>query len=242
MSALSETDGELSVVNTRFMLKVFYIFGALAVISIGISIAGKLFGASIAMGGNSDDPTTREIVIGNNVINTPANEIRFDRQRMSGIASRLDLYWRWPALEGYSREASAAFDNSDSSRSILFVSFEPKIMSRDMSGRFEPIYKALIVRPGVPGPAATRVYGFDPKSGYLNESLVVAPSADGAAPYVARCLTGPAADESLAPCERDIQIGDDLSLIYRFPKSLLADWKQLDQAVRVKAERMLLKR
>ena len=39
----------------------------------------------------------------------------------------------------------------------------------------------------------------------------------GEDPFVARCLTGASAAESLAPCERDIQLGDDLSLTYRFP-------------------------
>ena len=37
---------------------------------------------------------------------------------------------------------------------------------------------------------------------------------------MARCLSGPSAEESLAPCERDIHVGDDLSLSYRFPTEL----------------------
>lgn len=240
--AAAEAQTELSVVNARFMRRVFYIFGVLAALSAAISIAGKFYGASISMGGNTDVRTAREIVIGNNVIRVPENEIRFDRQRVDGVTGRLDLYWRWPQLDGYSREASAAFNNSDNSKSILFVSFEPKIMSRDMSGRFEPIYKSLVVEPPAPGPAGTRLYAFSENSGYLNETLVVGPEAAGRAPYVARCLSGSAAEEALAPCERDIEVGDDLSLIYRFPKSLLADWSALDAAVRRKAGAMLLKR
>ena len=53
----------------------------------------------------------------------------------------------------------------------------------------------------------------------------------GKDPFVARCLSGPSAEESLAPCERDIHVGDDLSLSYRFPIELLADWQALDKAV-----------
>ena len=45
--------------------------------------------------------------------------------------------------------------------------------------------------------------------------------------------------QSLAPCERDIQVGDDLSLTYRFPQELLADWQALDAAVTAKAARFL---
>ena len=41
------------------------------------------------------------------------------------------------------------------------------MMSRDMSGRFAPIYSSLIVKPGKPGPGGIDVYAFIEKSGYL---------------------------------------------------------------------------
>jgi hypothetical protein len=72
----------------------------------------------------------------------------------------------------------------------------------------------------------------------MNEILVVAERL-GEDPYVARCLDEAAASGSLAPCERDVQIGDDLSLVYRFPRELLADWKTLDAAVVGKINSML---
>lgn len=240
MQAVSQAqeDLEFTVVRSGFMLKVFYVFAALAVLSAGISLAGQWFGASIAMAGHTDDRTTREIVIGDNVILAPANTIRFERQRVNGVAPRLDLYFRWPQMDGYSRAARGAFNHAEGSRTILFVSLEPRMMSRDMSGRFEPIYKALIAEPPTVGPAGISLYRFSEKSGYLNEELAVAPR-DGADPYVARCLTGASAEESLAPCERDVDIGDDLSLSYRFPRELLGEWERLDAAVVARAAAML---
>lgn len=229
---------ELNVVNSAFMLKVFYAFMALALLSIAVSVTGKWLGASIVMAGHTDDTSTREIVIGNNVIVAPANAIRFERQRTNGIVARLDLYFRWPQMDGYSRAASADFNHAGNTRNILFLSLEPQIMSRDMSGRFEPIYRSLIIDPATAGPNGIRFYGFSPKSGYLNETLAVA-ARSGDEPYVARCLSGDAADESLAACQRDIQLGDGLSLSYRFPKELLADWKALDAAVVARANAML---
>lgn len=230
---------QLNVVNSSFMLKVFYVFAGLAALSGGLSFAGKWLGASIAMAGHTDDSSMREIVIGNNVIAAPANAIRFERQRTNGVASRLDLYFRYPQMEGYSREAAADFNHAGDAKSIVFVSFESRMMSRDMSGRFEPIYKSLIVEPPTKGPAGLSAYGFDQKSGYLNESLLVGARPGEATPYVARCLTGAGAEESLAPCERDIQLGDELSMTYRFPKELLPDWQRLDAAILAKAGQML---
>jgi hypothetical protein len=225
-------------ISPSFVLKVFYVFAALAFCSLGISVGGKWLGRSIALAGHTDDTSPRAVVIGNNLISAPANTIRFDRQRRNGAAERLDLYLRWPELDGYSNAARDDFNHARGARNILFLSFEERIMSRDMSGRLEPIYASMLVQPGTKGPGGTTLYAFDAKSGYLNEVLAVAALPDGQA-FVARCLVGESAAESLAPCERDIHVGDNLSLSYRFPRELLGDWRTLDTAIRAKAASML---
>lgn len=228
---------EFEVVDSTLMKRVFYVFAALALLSVAISLGGKWLGRSIAMAGYTDDTTVRQVVMSNNVISVPANFIRFDQARRDGNASRLDLYLRYPEMDGYSTAARGDF-NHTTTRKIIFLSFEPRMMSRDMSGRFAPIYSALIVKPGTPGPGGTTLYGFTEKSGYLNEVLAVA-DRPGKDPFVARCLSGPSAEESLAPCERDIQVGDDLSLTYRFPRELLGNWQVLDAAIATKVAGIL---
>jgi hypothetical protein len=145
---------------------------------------------------------------------------------------------RWPDMEGYSTAARDDFNNVGGTRRILFVSIEEQTMSRDMSGRYVPIYSSLIAQPGKPGPAGTVIYDFIEKSGYLNEALAVAVR-PGMDPFVARCLTGANAAESLAPCERDIHIGTHLSLTYRFPRELLGEWPALESAMVAKAAKIL---
>ncbi|MBX3579848.1 MAG: hypothetical protein KF723_21815 [Rhizobiaceae bacterium] len=224
--------------DSAFMLKVFYVFAALALLSVAISLGGKWLGRSIIMAGHSDDTTAYEVVIGNNVVVAPGNEIRFERGRRTGVARRLDLYFRWPDLAGYSAAAHDDFNHAGGSKRIVFAAIEEAMMSRDMSGRFQPIYRDLILTPGSEGPGGTRLFAFDPKSGYMNELLVVAPRA-GKEPFVARCLTGPSAAQSLAPCERDVHLGDGLSVTYRFPGELLGEWKDLDARVVGKVAAML---
>ncbi|TIU83509.1 MAG: hypothetical protein E5W06_19150, partial [Mesorhizobium sp.] len=138
---------EFEVVDSTLMKRVFYVFAALALLSVAISLGGKWLGRSIAMAGYTDDTTVRQVVMGNNVISVPANFIRFDQARRDGNASRLDLYLRYPEMDGYSTAARGDF-NHTTTRKIIFLSFEPRMMSRDMSGRFAPIYSALIVKPG----------------------------------------------------------------------------------------------
>jgi hypothetical protein len=229
---------EIRTVDSSLMFKVFCAFALLALLSAAISVGGKWFGRSMAMAGHTDDTTLLEIVIGNDVIAVPANAIRFERARRDGIASRLDLYLRWPDMSGYSTAARDDFNHAGGSRRIIFLSFEERMMSRDMSGRFAPIYSSMIVKPGVSAPGGVVLYEFNGKSGYLNEVLAVA-ERPGDTPFVARCLSGPSADESLAPCERDVQVGENLSLAYRFPKELLAEWRALDAAVLAETSRIL---
>ena len=235
----SRANPEVAPLDSAFMWRVFCVFGALALLSVLISVGGKWLGRSIALGGHTEDTTVRDIVIGNNLIAVPANAIRFERDRHDGVADRLDLYLHWPDMHGYSAALRNDFNNIGGARRIIFLSIEQQMMSRDMSGRFEPIYRQLIVPQGRPGPAGIGFFDFSEKSGYLNEMLAVAsrPSGD---PFVARCLTGPSAEESLAPCERDLLVGDQLSLTYRFPAELLGEWQALDQAV-AQAARGLIK-
>ncbi len=238
MSKSATETPEFTVVDSGVMVKVFYALAVVALLSAGISAAGKWLGHSIAMGGYSDDTKVRGIIIGNNVLAVPANFIRFDKARRDGSTDRLDVYLRYPKMDGYSAAARDDFNNASGRRTILFLTFEEQAMSRDMSGRYAPIYSSLIARPGVPGPAGTMIYDFSEKSGYLNEKLVVA-ERPGQEPFVARCLAGPSADQSLAPCERDVLVGDRLSLTYRFPKEFLAQWPALDAAVLAFASRTL---
>ena len=111
-------------------------------------------------------------------------------------------------------------------------------MSRDMSGRFEPIYSTIIAKPGVPGPAGVVIYEFAKQSGYDDETLVVG-ERPGKEPFVARCLRGAGAADSLAPCQRDVAFGDGLSLSYRFPEELLPQWREMDAALLARMSSML---
>src|SRR5690606_17144412 len=126
------------------------------------------------------------------------------------------------------------FNHAHGSRNILFLSFEPRMMSRDMSGRLEPIYAAMIEADGRPGPAGLTVHSFPERSGHAGEVLVVGDRGAGA-PFVMRCLSGEAARESLAPCERDIHVGRDLTLTYRMPAGLAGSWREVEAAIRAAA-------
>ena len=235
MSNANTADGGgVRAVDPRFLMRLFYAFAALAVLSVVISVAGKFYGRSIAMAGHTDDATIREVVIGNDVLAVPSNAIRFETARRDGIAERLDLYLHWPDMLGYTAATADDFNRATGDGAILFLRFEPRTMSRDMSGRLEPIYTRMIEHPGKLTDGGVVLYDFTQKSGYVDEVLAVAGYKEKS-PFVARCLTGATAAQSFAPCERDLHVGEGLSLTYRFPASLLSGWRSLDAAVLARA-------
>jgi hypothetical protein len=230
---------QIPAIRTGFMMKVLYAFLALALLSVAISFAGKRIGRDIALAGHSEDPAPRTLLIARESLSVPANLIRFQDQRRDGPTGRVDLYMRWPELDGYTAAARDAFNHAGGSREIVFVTIEPRVMSRHMDGRFEPIYSGLLEPGSRPGPGGLSVRHFRAGTGYVDEVLVT--GGDGQEPeFVARCLAGDAAADSLAPCERDVHFGRHLSFSYRFPANLAGEWRDLDAAVRARIESMLL--
>lgn len=236
MEAADSSD--IQPVGNRFVIRVFVVFATLAFISLLLSLTGKYLGHTIQMAGHSGDTTVHQVHIGNNTLAVPANMIRFDRQRGDGVLPKIDLYLRWPDLSGYSDQTRDDFNHVGGTKKILFLSFQERSMSRDMSGRLKPIYQSLVAEPGMAGPAGLTVYRFKPISGYADEVLMVGQREEGL-PFVARCLNEHAEKQVMADCERDIHIGDELSLMYRFPIELLGDWRGLDAAVQSMAKQFL---
>lgn len=229
------------VIETSYGRKVLAALALLAVGTAAISFGGKQLGHTLALAGRSEETRIHRVTIGDEVVVAPANMIRQQRARRDGMATRLDLYLRWPEMDGYSESSHRAFDNLDPDRSLIFMTLEPRTMSRDMSGRLEPVYRMLVEPHGSEGPSNTMLYRFEKDSGYGDEELVVG-QRTSMEPFVARCIIEVGgATEALTPCERDVSIGTGLSLSYRFSRSLLADWQKMDAAVISAASAMVRK-
>ena len=215
----------------------------IGVLSIAISLSGRIYGGQVMLGGNSVSTQTHEIVIANAVLNVPENYIRHSEQRSQGVKADLDLYAVMPSFEGYSAKNRALFNNEQKSPSqLLFITIEPQQMSRDMSGRFDPIYRQLID----PTPENTATSGLESytfkkdRAIFANERLFVGERVNDQQ-FVARCITGPDGDQAIAPCERDVFLANDLSVKYRFPFWLLKDYRTLDAQVINLVEKMIVK-
>jgi hypothetical protein len=227
--AIGESDDtELPLLSNGFLLKLTAFIGLLAALTAAVTIAGKYYGDQIAMDGRTASREVFHILVGQDVLSLPANTIRFESQRRTGQAETVSVYLSWPELDGYTSQADGRFSDPSGSQHLIFIELSQSVMSRDMSGRLEPIYKRLFRGEPEKGPAGLIVHHLDAKSGFGSEVILTGMTSTGGL-YVVRCLMPktPAA-ATTADCQRDIHVGRDLTLLYRFSSTLLPQWEALD--------------
>ncbi|KAB1086839.1 hypothetical protein F4V91_10620 [Neorhizobium galegae] len=232
---------EAPLLSDRFVYRLAAVIAVLALLTAAISVGGHWFGQRIALAGHTDSREEFPIQIGQDKLKLPANTIRFRDQRQAGVTERVDLYLTWPELEGYSAGLRSRFDDVAQSSSLIFLQLSQSTMSRDMSGRLEPIYSKLF--DGAPQQAAfgLTLHRLRADSGYGSE-VVLTGQVGGAPDYVVRCVLPTPGDKATSgDCQRDIHIGQDLTLLYRFSSVLLRDWQHIDAAVRLFVENRLVK-
>lgn len=210
----------------------------LVVISLGLFGSAKYFGDSLSRAGHSNSTEALEVVIANNVLNINENAIRFPNQRKSGVHNRIELYLHWPTMSGYRDELSDVFNNSGNMEELVFVSIEPRTMSFDMSGRLEPIYSLYFNGLAVHERSGLVRQPLSEAGGFLDEDLYYEP--DSPYPYTVRCVRD-FSEIGTPMCMRDIHIGKDLMVTYRYNKRFLNEWSQLDEAVRSYTQSLLSK-
>ncbi|GAB4357057.1 MAG: hypothetical protein Kow0026_17170 [Oricola sp.] len=213
--------------------RLFVVFAILAVLSLAIMVAGKLYGRALVRAGHTSSTQPVEIVIGNDTLSIPANMIRKAEQRHAGRANRVDLYIYWPAISGFRDDLAWEFNNIDpATNSIIFVSVMPRATTRDMAGRFDPVYREVMTGGPLAAGPGLLAHRLSAEHGYIGERLVYsAPDTRTGQRFVARCQDADAANVILAPCETDIHFGETLTAEIRFPARLLKDWHGLQAAL-----------
>lgn len=230
--AIAPPQEDLPLISDRFLLRLTLAAILLVLITLAISIGGGWLGQRMALGGHSESDTALAITIGEDTLQIPENTIRFAEQRHSGSADRIDLYLTWPGLMGYNQDNRDSFDNAERPDMLLFLQISQSTMSKDMSGRLQPIYTQLFDGPAESFGHGLTLHHLKNTSGYGAEVVLTAEH-PGQSPFAVRCLLPSAGERATSgDCQRDIHVGRDLTVLYRFSSSLLKDWHHIDAAVR----------
>ena len=212
--------------------KIVFTALAFAAITAGIAAAGKVYGHRLAAGDYSTSNEERQLTIGQDHLTIPENAIRFPEQRINGAVDQVNLALQWPEMKGYTADAASRFFDIANASSLVFVQMSQSTMTRDMSGRVQPIYQRLFADSSRPGPGGLVIHDFRAGSGYGDEVMLTDPNG-GDTPFAVRCILPASPSQATgADCQRDIFAGNDLSIEYRFSANLLPNWKSLDEAVR----------
>ncbi|MEB2843517.1 hypothetical protein GAO09_00900 [Rhizobiales bacterium RZME27] len=234
-----QDDYQEPLISNRMAFGLMAGLGLMVAATFAISLGGQWIGPRLALGSHTDSREEVSVRIGQDELRLPVNTIRFGEQRRSGDSDRIDLYLTWPEMQGYSVSLKNRFDGSHNTDGLIFLQLSQSTMSRDMSGRVEPIYSRLFDGDPLPGPYGLTAHHLRADSGYGQEVILTAPMADGGS-YAVRCLmpsqstaasSRSAAAANSASCQRDIRAGQDLTVLYRFSPSLLRDWQRIDAAI-----------
>jgi hypothetical protein len=151
--------------------------------------------------------------------------LRFADQRRGGAVDHADLVMHWPTLEGYSEALAADFMDGSPAAPIVYATLARRETALDAGERLEALYSRFFIGEPLPAPAGLTARRLDPDSGFGGEIVYYGPPEGGR--FVARCLPQ-STPEVPATCLRDIPVGRTLSLLYRFNRDLVADWRALD--------------
>ena len=228
----ASTREKMPLLSDRFLKRVSIWVSVLALTTLAINIAGQRYSQTITKGSHTAQTTPVDVFVGPDHLQLPINAIRFPEQRVTGEAESVNLYLTWPALEGYSDDNQALFNNIAGNNALIFVQISQATMTLDMSGRLGPIYSRLFDGSAEPGPQGLAMHRFKESSGYGNEVMLTGNGDDGAR-FAIRCLL-PDVDrqQNGADCQRDISAGTDLSVLYRYSSSMLKDWRSIDAALK----------
>ncbi|MDA4848193.1 hypothetical protein [Hoeflea poritis] len=223
-------DDPKPLISPRLIRKIMIFVAIAGLATLALSIAGRWVGERIVMGGHSTDDTPVLLNVGENALALPANMLRFENQRKNGRYERIDAYFTWPGMEGYSRTNHRSFNQIENADQLVFLTLSGQTMPLDMSARLQPVYGRLTKKRAPMAETGLTVLEFDADSRYAGELLFVGERADQL-PFVVRCLKGDNLPAGSRSCMRDVNIAPGLTMTYRFSRDLLPEWRKLDRAI-----------
>lgn len=231
-----ESEQKQEKIRPSVLKKLFLVALTLLIAALGMFASAHFFGDNLSRAGHSSSTHNLEVIVGDEYLTVPANKVRFFSQRNSGAHEKLDLYLHWPSLSGFTDELSVHFNDASDNSNLIFISIEPRNMSHDMSGRVAPIYAQFFEGKSVASHSGLVKQALSANGGFIDEDLYYAASSPY--PFATRCVRESASTTPF--CIRDIHIGRNLMLTYRFHQKHLPSWIELEQSVRALTNSMIV--
>lgn len=177
--------------------------------------------------GGTAGPERLPVSVGNTLFNVPTSAIRRKVQRHSGPQERVDLSFVFPSLEAPEAPKHISADMVEDTaqqpidRIFLSISAHHDSLAPDM--RVRTIYPRYLDQTSTPIDDGLTMRAFRDGSPYANEDLFSA----GSPALAARC-TRDGLTPGMCLAERRI---DGADLTFRFPRTWLAQWRDVTNAM-----------
>jgi hypothetical protein len=174
----------------------------------------------------SSSPARLPVSIGATLFNVPTTAVRMKIQRHSGPQERIDLSFTFPSLEAPDAPKHVSADTVEETaqpidRIFLSISAHHDTLAPD--ARVRTIYPRYLEQASIPGQDGLTMRAFRDGTPYSNEDLFLANTPG----LSARCSRD-AATPGMCLSERRI---DGADLTFRFPRSWLAQWRDVANAM-----------
>jgi hypothetical protein len=174
----------------------------------------------------SSEPSRLPVSVGGTLFNVPAASIRMKIQRHSGPQERIDLNFTYPTLDPPDAPKRISEDAIEATlppidRLFLSIAAHHDTMAPDI--RMHTIYPRYLEQESTPGADGLTMRAFREQTPYAGEDLFFANS-----PALSARCTRDATTPGMCLSERRI---DGADLIFRFPRSWLAQWRNVADAM-----------
>ncbi|MEO1311351.1 MAG: hypothetical protein AAFV51_10345 [Pseudomonadota bacterium] len=182
----------------------------------------------------SDDRAA--IAVGDAVFSVPANHTVFPRARRSGRRPSVALYALWPTMSPYSPARRSEFVENDSRSRRIDIQIDGSQQTFDEQARLDRLYMPLTLpNSATRTPSGLIRYGFverrpdTPTNGYRDSELFIGDLDDGQRVVL---LCGIEMEINRSPdCRREYEFAG-VSVVYRFKRPYLPEWRAIDARVR----------
>lgn len=171
------------------------------------------------------------LVIGGAKFVIPENFTQFPRARRGGARENVALYAMLPNLEPFTVSNETKFESNEANSPIIHFQLESVRSPFDEEQRIDRVYLPSVL--DISGERA--LYGlthfqFLDGSGYQDQDLYIGTDNQGRR----AALTCGKEHQEILPssCRRYTELTDSVMLSYRFKRSRLRDWKEIDASVR----------
>jgi hypothetical protein len=175
----------------------------------------------------SSDPARLPVSIGATLFNVPTTAVRMKIQRHTGPQERIDLSFAFPSLGAPDtpKHVSAGAVDETAVQPIdrIFLSIAAHHDSLAPDTRVRTVYPRYLEQASTPGQDGLTMRAFRDGTPYSNEDMFFANTPN----LNARC-TRDAATPGMCLSERRI---DGADLTFRFPRSWLARWREVANAM-----------